>query len=700
MFKRWFLTFVMLLVSLSGFSQTTGYSNVSITTSATTNGSWSGGTTGPYVFSPTGDNAYVNTTEIDNRLNGLSGYTASSVSITTNYSSGTQGGSIYVDSSISAKNRKLIPQELALVAQGDLNVNNTIYVGPYSYSGTNYSGHNLRLEAGGSIAVNYPIYTTNTSLSYTYNGRLSDAGDLVISAQGAVTISNYLRVQGTNNTYNNISAFGSDAGSLRISGSGVSISRDIDLRGGTSAYTGTSRDGQPNDLTITTTGALTSGGGSNDGQTFGAIYANNFTKGGSGSFKLDGANVFTGSITISSGTLIKGSSTSISDDLATVVDGTLDLYGNNHQVGHFSGSGMVTSSQTGSVTLSLYNSYGSFSGILEDGSGVLSIEKDNSSSSYANSKWTSFTGNNTYSGSTHLKRYSKLIVGHSNGLGSTSSGTVVDNTSGLYLSGDISVGNESLSITGLGYSSYIQGSLQNTSGSNSWQGPITIGGASTRIYASSGSLSVGSISGTNQHLYVYGDEGSMTVSGTIALGTGWLYKYGNSTLTLQGSNSSTGRTNIYDGKVVVQHADALGSITDSYNYVSGGSLVLDGGITLNSRELRIYGNGYLSEGVVQFTATSSTMPNMNLFSNSKLAIASGTNTYTINQLSLSTYTLTISGWEGTYGVSGGGASSTAHLIISNTLSAAELSQIQFFDGTYYYDAVQLSTNELVPGSQK
>lgn len=129
-------------------------------------------------------------------------------------------------------------------------------------------------------------------------------------------------------------------------------------------------------------------------------------------------------------------------------------------------------------------------------------------------------------------------------------------------------------------------------------------------------------------------------------------------------------------------------------------MVLDGGITLNSRELRIYGNGYLSEGVVQFTATSSTFPNINLYSNSKLSIAQGTNTYSINQLSLSTYTLTISGWEGTYGVSGGGASSTAHLIISNTLSAAELSQIQFFDGTYYYDAVQLSTNELVPGSQK
>lgn len=87
-------------------------------------------------------------------------------------------------------------------------------------------------------------------------------------------------------------------------------------------------------------------------------------------------------------------------------------------------------------------------------------------------------------------------------------------------------------------------------------------------------------------------------------------------------------------------------------------------------------------------------------SKSKFAIASGTYTYTISQLNLSTFTLTISGWEGTYGVSAGGTSSSAHLIISNTLSAAELSQIQFFDGTNYYNAVQISANELVPGSQK
>src|SRR5688572_23856752 len=67
-------------------------SNVAISAAATTGGTWSGGTTGPYTFTPNADNANIINTDIQNRLAGLSGFAAANVTIVTSNAVGTQAG--------------------------------------------------------------------------------------------------------------------------------------------------------------------------------------------------------------------------------------------------------------------------------------------------------------------------------------------------------------------------------------------------------------------------------------------------------------------------------------------------------------------------------------------------------------------------------------------------------------------------------
>jgi len=678
----------------------TGYANIKITNDTTTNGSWSGGTTGPYVFNPTDDNAILNTNDITERLNGTNGYTPATVSITTVASSGTQIGSIYVDYSITAKNNKTAAQTLILDAHGGIIVNKTIYLGPYYYY-NNYSGHSIELIALEDVQINGSIFTAYTSSSELYGGNLSDAGDITITAGGDLDINSYLRANAIDNTYNSSSAYAGDAGNVSLSARGISLATYIDLSAGDSTY-GASRDGAAGNLSITTSSTSLTSGGTNDGQTAGYIYAKNISKYGSGVFKLYGDNNFTGTIHIDQGTLIKGSAGAINDKLVTIVDGTLDLYGSSHQVADFSGSGTLTSAAAGNITLTLYNSNGEFSGTIEDGSATINLVKNNASSGYSNSKITTLSGNNSYSGLTTIKSYAKLIITHNNALGTTNAGTVVESNGGLYLQNNISIGNEPLSLSGSGYSSYIQGALQNTSGNNSWNGPITLTG-DTEIFTIGGSLELtntNTIYGDNKQLKLYGDSGSLTISGTINLGVDHLYKYGDHSLYIKGANSSTGITYIYDGKLYAQHPEALGDPSANYTQVSSGSLIIDGGVNLNSRELRISGNGFNSEGVLQLSNGSNTLSNIILIANSKLQLSSDNYSHTITLLNLSSRTLTIGGWQGDYGNALGGTPSNGRLFIGHILTSEELALIQFYDGTNYYEAVQIIENELVPGSLK
>lgn len=139
------------------------------------------------------------------------------------------------------------------------------------------------------------------------------------------------------------------------------------------------------------------------------------------------------------------------------------------------------------------------------------------------------SGNNDYTGTT-IVNGGPLVVRHANALGSSLSGTIVNDTRRLVLENNIAVSGEPLTITGRGGNFF--GALQSGSGTNTWGGTITLGNDDTRVGARNGATLV--ISG------VVGDAGAnlpLNIRGESPTGV----------VELQGVNTYGGRTNVIVG---------------------------------------------------------------------------------------------------------------------------------------------------------
>ena len=127
------------------------------------------------------------------------------------------------------------------------------------------------------------------------------------------------------------------------------------------------------------------------------------TKTGSGTLTLSNtANTYTGTTTISAGTLKLGASGVIADSSAVSVSGTFDLAGFSEAVGSIAGGGTITSSTTGAVTLTAGgdNTSTSFSGVIQNGSGTLSLTKTGSGTLTLSNTANTYTGATTISAGT------------------------------------------------------------------------------------------------------------------------------------------------------------------------------------------------------------------------------------------------------------------------------------------------------------
>ena len=144
----------------------------------------------------------------------------------------------------------------------------------------------------------------------------------------------------------------------------------------------------------------------NDGQVSGVMRGGDFIKLGSGIFVIKGSNLYTGSTSVSAGTLRLGAANSIPTGSGLTVTSTLDLGGFSQTVASLSGSGLISSSGSGTLVLTV--SSGSYSGVLENGS-ASSVGLTKTSSSTL-----SLSGSNTYTGPT-LVTAGVLTVSHSNG---------------------------------------------------------------------------------------------------------------------------------------------------------------------------------------------------------------------------------------------------------------------------------------------
>jgi autotransporter-associated beta strand protein len=563
-------------------------SNVSIISGSTSGGTWSpnlsGATTGiTYTFTPNANDAKVSTIEIDDLLR----VKYSHVIINTACVACTQTGQLDFNDPISSYNQTGASNSKTLTfnAATDVNVLNPISLGSNTLFEGNLGSLNLVVNTAGNINVTAEILLSNISES---GGSviLTQGGSLTLnSSAGAVYISKTINCSGTNHATNS-ALYSGTGGSITIKGpAGISISGNL---------VSISRTSNAGAISVWDGNNSISSGGINDGIS-GVITGGAFKKTGTGKLKLTGINNVLASSEIVDGTLQLAGGFALPDNSTlsfTGVGAILDLNGFSESIGSIAsinGYGKVTSSASGEITLTigLSNLNTIYTGLIEDGLGVLSLAKYGGVFSLGN---TAHSGANTYSGLTNVYG-GTLAIYNSRSLGSTARGTIVSGTGKLALYNNISVGSEELNLNTSGVS------LSNMRGNNSYAGVIALFQNAT-INSDTGSLTLTqSMTGTNVSLSTTG-AGSMTLSGTLTLGTGGITN-NMGTFSLYSTGDFSGATTISSGILHIRNSGSLGS--GAITVALGGSLQLQGGIAI-SNPLTLKGVGPLSTGALQSVA--------------------------------------------------------------------------------------------------
>ncbi len=229
-------------------------------------------------------------------------------------------------------------------------------------------------------------------------------------------------------------------------------------------------------------------------------------------------------------------------------------------------------------------------------------------------------------------------------------------------------------------------------------------------------------------------SGALTINGSFAttLGVGGIAASGGTFNVANTAGIVTlGRMNISGGSVTLTNAAAVTEGTSGTLTISSGSLNITGsatvslgagGITLSGGVLNITPSAppatltftgstvtlsaptYLSGGAISTDGIGGTTivncGTVTLTANSSITLGTGV----VHSIKFGTSAtgwtggalLTIRGWQGTF--QSGTASSTKGKVFFGTSAGlgTNLSQIKFDDGTYVYDALQLSTGEVVP----
>jgi len=416
--------------------------------------------------------------------------------------------------------------------------------GTLTFTGGALSGSSqaLTISGAGNIVMNSLPATIST---LTKNG----TGTLTLQASNAYTgitsINAGVIVAQTNNALGATGAgttIASGAG-LQISGSGLVIPETISSVSGT----GASSDGAIRNLannntlsgtiaistsavitsdanTLTLSNTITGGSVTFDGSgnitvsNIINIGSNSLTKLGSGILTLFGANSYSGSTTISQGTLRLGAAGVIPDasdvSLANTSGASLDLNNFSETIGSLSGGGGLGGNITlGTGTLTVnQTTLGTYAGQISGSGGLIK----------AGSSTLTLSGANGYTGTTTINAGS-LQLGASDVIADTSDVTLADVASAVF---DLNGFNET---------------IRNLSGGGSVGGNISLG---------SGTLTIN-------------DNSTNTYAGQIS-GSGNFTKAGTGDLTLSSATSNyTGNTNVTSGSLTITDLSALGTSAGS-----------------------------------------------------------------------------------------------------------------------------------------
>jgi autotransporter-associated beta strand protein len=298
---------------------------------------------------------------------------------------------------------------------------------------------------------------------------------------------------------------------------------------------------------------------------------------------LGGTNTYTGTTTVSAGTLKAGSAGAFSSSSAFTVNSTLDLGGNNSMIASLAGngSGIVTNSGGSNATLTTGGNDTStaFSGVIQDGISSTALIKSGSGI-------LTLSGTNTYSGATTIAAGTLALTGTgsiaaSNRVNLTNAGTTFD----------ISGTTAGASIT----------SLNGISSSNVNLGTKT--------------LTITNGNGLDIYYGAIGGSGGLTATGGLAV--------------LAGTNTYTGVTNITTtGDLVVE---GTGTIASSSKVIDNGALdlsVMSVGSSITSLAgTNSNANLFLGNQTLTLTAANDTFAGM-ISGNGGLTLMAGTETLT------------------------------------------------------------------------
>ncbi|MDI4745554.1 autotransporter-associated beta strand repeat-containing protein, partial [Salmonella enterica subsp. enterica serovar Kentucky] len=307
------------------------------------------------------------------------------------------------------------------------------------------------------------------------------------------------------------------------------------------------------------------------------------TKTGAGTLILNAENTYTGSTTISEGTLIATNVEALGTGNVTD-NATLEMNTGGDFDNAISGSGQVVKSGDETLTLSGANSY---------------------------------TGGTTISGGT-------LVASNVEALGS---GDVTDNaTLELNTGGDFDN-----NIGGTGSVVKSGDKTLTLSGANSYTGGTTISGG-TLVATNVEALGSGDV--TDNAVLELNTGGDFT---NAISGSGQVVKSGDKTLTLSGANSYTGGTTISGGTLVASNVEALGTgdITDNAtlelnaggdfaNNIGGtGSVVKSGDKTLTLSGSNTYTGGTTISGGTLVATNVEALGTGNVTDNATLELSTG-----------------------------------------------------------------------------
>lgn len=477
------------------------------------------------------------------------------------------------------------------------------------------------------------IDTNGNNVTYANALANTNTGGLTKSGSGTLTLNAANNYTGTTTL---------NAGTLAIGNNSALSSGGLTINGGTLSASGGARSlsnavtasgdftiGGANDLTLS--GTFNLGGGTrtitvdNTGTTTlsGVIsqpWYSSLVKSGDGRLVISGSNTFTGFVQVDNGTLAitnnnslgaSGTWNNVVADGATlefsngitVTEGGFtvagaghsgagalhNLSGDNTLNGQIAASGATTINSTaGTLTLGSYTNLNGYA-LTVGGAGNVTfnaqVHGDGSTVTKQGDGTLTFAGSNSYTGATNIDN-GTLVAAHANALGTNAAGTTVASGATLGLQGGVSILYENISIAGTGEGG--TGAIRNLSGSNTINQTVTLSNNAT-LASDAGTLTLNNgLTGTNRNT-TFAGAGDISVTGSLATGSGTLTKDGAGTLTLNSASTFTGNTTVNAGTLNLRNNTALGAGTGTVTVGNGATLQLQNNITVSNRLLSLGG---------------------------------------------------------------------------------------------------------------